>query len=237
VQQQFASELKLARSFPHDLLIQKYGGREFSSWREKAELEISREGETYALFVSPGDYLLYEEKEWRVVRRDELKKTCPVAHVVTATGKTLEIDAWDEVGFYPLEIDIEMERPGVFQLKSEEMPSGIRLRSSTQFSCSLGKRRIILKQGDWLLKTAHGFRNLRRSDEIQDYLYHRLKGELLIFDAIEKEQGRTVLRGHMFDETRTHLQPLALPVDVEKVHGKTSRKDRPAPSNGQRKAA
>lgn len=229
---QCVRELKTARSFSQDLLVQKYGDREYASWKDKAVLEISRGTGRYALFVSPGDYLLYEEGEWRIVLRDELKRDQPVAHIRAIAGKTLEIQVWDEVGFYPLEIKIGMEKQGRFQLKTEEMPKAIRLRSSTQFSCALGKRRVILRQGDWLLKTATGWRNLRRADEIKNYLQHRLKGELLIFDAMETEQGRTVLRGHMFDETRTQMQPLTLSVDAEKPQGKPSRRRKPFLSNG-----
>ncbi len=233
----FAKDLKSGRSFPHDLLVQKYGGREYSTWYEKAVLEFSRGSSTYACFVSSGDYLLYDQGEWRVSSLEELNVDQPVAYVKSISGKSIDIEAWDETGFCPLQVKIEMEKQGRCQLKPEMMPSGIRLRSGTQVSCAFGKRRMILKQGDWLLKTSSGWRNLRRADEIQQYLYHRLKGELLIFDGIEKEQGRSVMKGHLFDETRTQLQPLTLPIEAEKTQSKTSRKRKPIFSSSDRRAA
>jgi len=235
--QRFVQELKSARGFAQDLLVQKYGDREFSAWKEKAALEITRDNGTYALFVSPGDYLLYEEGEWHVVAQSELIKERPAAQIMASTGKSLEIQAWDETGFYPLQIKIEMEKPARYQPKPEVLPSAIRLRSGTQVSCALGKRRIIVRQGDWLLKTATGWRNLRRSDEIENYLHHRLKGELLVFDAIEKEQGRTVMKGHMFDETRTQMHPLMINIDAEKAEGKAARKRKSVFPDNQRRAA
>ncbi len=234
--QPFAKALKSARVFPHDLLIEKYGGREYEVWRNKAVLEIA-EASTYACFISPSDYLHYEKGEWHVSPFEELKRENPIAHVKSISGKTVELEIWDETGFSPAQVKIEIENQGRMQVKPEMMPSSFRLRSSSQVSCSFGKRRVVLKQGDWLLKTATGWKNLRRAEEIEQYLHHRLKGELFIFDGIEKEQGRTVVKGHLFDETRTLMNPVSLPIEVEKGQGKGARKRKPIFSNGERRAA
>ncbi len=233
----FYKELKEAHGFSGDLIIQKYGGREFAHLNEKAVLEIAHGNGSYACFVSAGDYLIYEGEEWRICPRTELKRECPIAYIRKATPSDLEIEAWDETGFSPVQVRIAIERPGRFQPKPEMMPSRIRLRSSSQVSCAFGKRRVILRQGDWLLKTSNGWRNLRRSDEIEQYLARRLKGELFIFDSIEKEQGRSVIKGNLFDETRTQVQPLMLPIEAEKPEGKTTRKRKPFLQNATRKAA
>jgi hypothetical protein len=225
--QLFAKELKSGRSFSHDLLIQKYGGREYDSWREKAVIELSHGNSSYACFVSPGDYLLYDEEEWRICSFEDLKTDRPIAHIKAISGEIMNIEAWDETGLFPLEFKIEMEKQDRFQIKPEMMPSAIRLRNGTQVSCTFGKRRVILKQGDWLLKTSTGWRNLRRTEEIEHYLHHRLKGELFIFDAIEKEQGRFIMKGHLFDENRTQMQPLTLPIEADKNPAKASRKRKP----------
>ncbi len=225
--QSFAKELKSGRGFAHDLLIQRYGGREYESWREKAVLVLPREHATYGCFVSPGDYLLYDGVEWHISALEELKFDQPVAYVKAVSAKAIDIEVWDETGFFPLQFKIEMEKQGGSQVKPEMLPSAIRLRSESQVSCAFGKRRIILKQGDWLLKTEAGWRKLRRTEEIQQYLHHRLTGDLLIFDGIEKEQGRSVMKGHLFDETRTHVQPLSLPIEADKNQGKASRKRKP----------
>jgi len=83
---------------------------------------------------------------------------------------------------------------------------------------------LILKRGDWLLKTAAGWRNIKRPQEIEDCLYHRLKGELFIFDAIEKEGGKMVLKGNLFDEMRTQAHPVTILIENEK---KAPKKGRP----------
>lgn len=225
--QPYVNALKAARGFTQDLLVQKYGGREYSLWKDKSVLELSAGSNTYGFFVTPGDYMMYDEGEWRVMPYEGLKRDLPIAHVRAISGKSIDIEVWDEMGFSPLQLNVEMDRQARLQLKPEAMPSKVRLRSAAQVSCALGKRRVIMKQGDWLLKTQTGWRNLRRNEEIELYLNHRLKGELLIFDGIEQEQGRSVMKGNLFDETRTQVTPFSLPIDSEKSQGKTSRKRKP----------
>jgi hypothetical protein len=54
-----------------------------------------------------------------------------------------------------------------------------------------------------------------------------LKGELLIFDGIDKQQGKTVLTGHLFDKNRVSATFVSLPIDAEKKEShKTFRKDK-----------
>ena len=89
------------------------------------------------------------------------------------------------------------------------------MRSSSQVAWTIGKRRFILKEGDWLLKVGRSWRNLKTEKDIEDCLSHRLKGELFIFDSIEKQQGKVFVKGHLFDEMRTHVTELKIPVATE----------------------
>ncbi len=79
-----------------------------------------------------------------------------------------------------------------------------------------------------MLKTGAGWRNLRRKEEIESCLHHRIKGELFIFDSLEKEQGRWVVKGNLFDEMRTQVQSVSMPIEMENKTGK-SRKKRKIP--------
>ncbi|MBS0620381.1 MAG: hypothetical protein JSS61_02860 [Verrucomicrobia bacterium] len=234
VQHPFVREFQAAKVFFRDLLIQKYGGREYAPWRERAVIEFASGSATYACFVSPGDYLKYVGGEWTLCSKEELEREVPIARVKVAAEGRLEAEVWDAMGYYALPIQLESKRIVAELLKPEALLTGIRLRNGTQVSGALGKRRMILKQGDWLLKTQTGWRNLRRTEEITNYLYRRLKGDLFIFDAIEKEGGRYLLKGNLFDETRTQSEPFALAIEGDAKQGKAARKKKPAAT---RKAA
>lgn len=228
-QEGFMSDLRAAQLHPSDLLIQKYGGNEYADWWNKAALEFTTGSRTYACFVSPGDCLIYEEGEWRTSAIENLEAGRPVALVRSITGRVAHVEAWDATGFCPVQLKLaEADRDTHYQIKPEVLPSKVRLRSATQVSCSLGKRRVILRQGDWLLKTATGWRNLRKLDELEQLLYFRIKGELLIFDRIEREQGRLVMKGHCFNGSRTQVQPFSIPVESDKSPGKSKRKRKAA---------
>ena len=77
-----------------------------------------------------------------------------------------------------------------------------------------------------MLKTPTGWRNLRRKEEIESCLQHQIKGDLFIFDALEKEQGRWVLRGTLFDEMRTQVHTISVPIETEGKTGKNRKKRR-----------
>ncbi len=226
-QQECALDLKGAKAFPLDSLLQKYGGKEFASFAVQAVLEISSRVGSYALSVASGDYLAYEEGEWRQKPLQEIRRDQPVAYVRSALEKGIELDVWDEQGFYPLHVVLDAKRQMTSPFGPDALPSAVRLRTGTQVSCSMGKRRLILKQGDWLLRTSSGWRHLRGLEEIKLYLDRRLKGDLFIFDGIEKEsQNKCSLRGNLFDETRTYVQPVSVPINMDKQQNKPGKKRR-----------
>jgi len=224
----FVEELKTVRCLGSDMLIQKYGGSEFATWRDKIKIEFKKGSQNYACFVSSGDHLQYCDGEWRVVSLEKASRDLPLAYVKSATMRGVELQGWDDSGFFPLEIDVAAEQVVPLTVKLDAVPSALHLRSPTQVSCALGKKRMILKKGDWLLKTSIGWRRLSRKDELEACLYHRLKGELLIFDGIVKQQGQLVLSGHLFDENRTNVQPLSLLIESGKKADKSLKKRRHA---------
>jgi hypothetical protein len=226
-QQEYALEFRGGSAFPYDVLMQKYGGQEFAPLGNQVILELPSRRGSYALFVTAGNYLQYVDGEWQITALEELQADLPVALVRLASERGIEVDLWEKSGFYPFPVKIEGKKGGAVPFPPESMPSGIRLRTGTQVSCAFGKRRLILKQGDWVIKGASGWRHLRNAEDIQLYLQRRLKGDLFIFDGIEKEaQGKLTMKGHLFDETHTYVQPVSLPINVDKQQSKTTRKRR-----------
>ncbi len=219
--QEALGQLKNARCWGRDLFIQHYGGAEFGMWKEKYKIEFSQ---GYVSFVAAGDYLIWKQGRWEEGGLSDLSAEQPVAAVKSVSPKGIELTVWDDSGFYPVQVQLPLEHPGKFSLKPDATPMHPRLRTASQISCMLGKKRVILRQGDWLIKTATGWRNLRRKEDIENCLQHRLKGELFIFDALEKEQGKWVLKGTLFDEMRTQVQNISVPIEAEHQSGKRAKK-------------
>jgi ribosome-associated translation inhibitor RaiA len=212
-----------ARLWGIDQLIQKYGGEEYRHLKEKQKLEFSKPF-PYTCFVGPGDLLIWKEREWRVSSIDEVKPDLLVAQVKAISGHALEIEAWDERGFYPHHVRVPVQHVPKMVYRPENLPTSFRMRTSSQVTCVLGKRRMILKQGDWLLKTLAGWHILKKVEEIEGCLQHRIKGELFIFDRLEKDDGKVVLKGTLFDEMRTQFQQVEIPIVGDKKIAHKQRK-------------
>ncbi len=207
----FYAHLKKAKWWGQDLLLQTYGGNEYRHLKDKQKIECGPS----MLYVSQDDYLTFAEGIWKVTTLEEASLSSPLAQVKEVASNQLKLIVWDEKGFAYDEIKLPLEA----RLKAasqQEIFSSIRFRTSAQVTCLLGKRRVILKCGDWLLKTATGWRNLKRLNEIEAYLAHELRGELFIFDAIEKREDKYFVKGNLIDEMRTSISNLSLPIVSEK---------------------
>lgn len=208
----FLSGLREAKCWGLDLLVQQYAGKEHQLLRDKHKLILGNA----VFFVAPGDYLTWSNGSWSLCPLAESCQGTPLAYIKSISSRELEIDAWDVTGFQMYQIKVDLSHPTKMGVHADQLPSSIRLRTSSQVACTLGKRRLILKEGDWLLRTSAGWRKLKTAQEIEDCLLHKIMGELFIFDKLEKQQGKNVLHAHFFDEMRTQVQTLAIPILAEK---------------------
>lgn len=218
----YVKGVKEAKLWGVDVLFQQYGGEEYQALKSKYKIELCDTLGPYFCYVSAGDYLSFTEGRWQCVSLEQVAPQHPVAWVRAASAKGVEIDVWDETGFYPVTLRLELQHPP--RLRADALFSSVRLRTSSQVTCMFGKRRLVMKEGDWLIRTHVGWRNLKRREEIEDYLSHKLRGDLFIFDELERQQGKTILKGHLFDEWRIQSLPVSIPVVGERKEKKrTSR--------------
>ena len=209
-------QLEEAKWWGVDALIRHYGGAEYSRKKESHKLEIASENGRAFCFVSSGDFLIWNEKGWIEATPEMLLEKRPLAQVTQLTSHMMEITVWDESGFYSKKVTVTPQGMSKRPLNLDCLPTSIRLRSESQISCLLSKRRLLLKEGDWVLHTPQGWRILKRTSEIEDFLAHRLQGELFIFDQLDRQQGKVVIQGHYFDAMHTQMQKITVPVVSDK---------------------
>lgn len=65
------------------------------------------------------------------------------------------------------------------------------------------KQCMVLKVGDWVLKSGGKWRILRKKDEHDALLNGKLSGELFVFEQISQNQGQKSIRGRLFNEGRS----------------------------------
>ncbi len=219
-QKEGAAYVKIMRDTKHwgkDRLIEAYGGEEYRILREKEKIQLGQDDSEMVFFVSSGDFLVWDDGKWRQTTSADISPTMPVVQIKSASPRGIDAELWDETGFFQLSMKIAPTLPNRSAGKdSTPLFSSIRLRSGSQITCIAGKRRLVLREGDWLLKTSSGWRNLKRAEQIEDCIHHRLAGELFIFDGLETVQGKTLMKGHLFDPMRAQMQTISFPVSPDK---------------------
>ena len=191
-----------------DLLLRKYGGQDYEALSEKVQIDFGG----YVCFVREGDLLVWADQMWQEGSSPEL----PMAKVTSVSSNGVEVEVWDTTGFRETHFILPHRATHPSFVKIEEVLTSLRPKASREITCLLGKRRVVLKAGDWWLKTGTGFKNIRRIQDIEDVLSHRLQGELFIFDEVSSEKGKMTIQGTYFDATHTHMQPITMTANVER---------------------
>ncbi len=215
--------LQTATLFGCDLFFQCYGESQYRTLGQKQRLEFSSPEGGYSLFLEKGDFLSWNNEKWHF----GANKNAMLASVQQISDEEMVLQVWDESGFDSTEVKILRKQPEGILNRVENFLSGVRRSTSAQVVATLGNKKVILKKGDWLIQIKNEWRNLRSLADIEAYLNYTLRGPLFVFDGIElAADGKPVLRGNLFDETRTLIQPVVIPVYQSKglQKGKNRRK-------------
>ena len=196
-----------------DQFYEMYGGQEYTKVKGLQRLAFE-EGQEGVCLVKEGTNLIFKDKRWQVQVNHESMQGYPVAQVIALTTSRMDIKIWDVDGMQVWETSLTPEKPKLTLIKPEEVFTQIKQRGSSQISCKIGSKTVLLKAGDWLLKTEHGWKNLRTWEEIQKYLSFEIQGDLFVFDGIEKKQGNAIFKGHLFDTMRIQMQEISIPLQV-----------------------
>lgn len=207
-----AAPLREAICLGEDLLLRQYAG--VRKWVVKIGSQL--------LSIAPGEWIP------QGLGLD--------AYCVRAEADGLRFLVWDGSGEREEKVEIRILAPTSQQAKQWEtaaileLPKEAKVRSKGRLgnvhSCTvrLGKRRILVEEGAWLMRSRHleapwlasSWRTLLLEDDIERAIRHKLPGDLIIVDTLRKEEGRILLRGHLFHETHTLMHAFSLILPLEK---------------------
>lgn len=208
---------KEAKVWGKDKFFQQYGGDEYRHLGEKFKLELSHEKSREFFYVGSDDYFTFSKGTWKTIENaHDLPKRTPLAHIHFTSPGMFEIDVWDENGFAIFHGQLKEEIVPMQHFSQEQLLLNPKLRTAKQITCLIGKKRVLLKEGDWLMKTKSGWRTLKTGGDIQSYLDHTLIGELFVFDGLEIKNGQYFLKGHWFNDLHTTMQMVTFPINGEK---------------------
>lgn len=201
-----ASLLKKAEVIGPDLLISRYGGKAYAAKKGKLRLFFSG-GER--LFVGPNDLFFFENEKWQAGQ----KAKCPLARVESVTGNSIELKVWNEAGTSFEKVRLSVKSPEPMMARPEQIFTQVRKRTSSKASLKVGNRQMIIKKGDWLIKSKHGFQAIQTGKELQALLDDQSAEELFVFDGWVDG----CFKGTLFSSSRTSAADVKLPLMGKKL--------------------
>ncbi|MBS0624718.1 MAG: hypothetical protein JSS32_01555 [Verrucomicrobia bacterium] len=201
--------LSEGRWWGHDLFRKNHGGGKVVH-----RIELGALTEAELLDTPEGGWIVFRNGLWECLPNLHEAGGHPIAVAKEVGPSGLEIEGWD--GNQHVRLALASASTSLFKVKGEELFSAIRIRSDKQISCTLDKQCLILKVGDWVLKTGNRWKLLRKPEEKEAFLSGKWAGELFVLDQISNKQGQKSISGHFYNLSRTQTVSVDLPVLARK---------------------
>jgi hypothetical protein len=195
--------------FGQDLFLQQYGGASFSTVKEKERIDFVDANGTYNCFVDASDCLVYTDGRWQVAEAGPETRMKPLLTVKKIDERSISFDLWESEG----KNKISLELRKVMSPIPLNIPIDIKLlgaRSKTEWIIEMSGTRTFVSDDDWLILSAGKWTKISTPEELDDYVFGRIRGKLLVLDGTEKNGNDVSLLGILFDESRTRQAPIKI---------------------------
>jgi len=189
-----------ARWLGHDLFAEKYGGQ------QTFRIAMGSQPNAQIVDLRERDWIVWLEGRWEKGAPDQLAPA--LARIESSDSKCLILEGWDREAHVRLSYSITAQ-PQV-KLKGEDLFSSIRVRSERQISCMMEKQCLILRVGDWVMKSNGRWKVLRKKEEREAYKSGKIGGELFVFEKIESKQGQKFIAGFLFNSEKSQAVTIDL---------------------------
>ena len=199
-----------ARWVGADCFLEAHGGNEFAFSKGRERIDFLRGDDLYSCFVKAGDYLAWDDGRWKMSSECRSTLGLPLLAVKKVDDKVISFDLWDVSGKAKTSLNLIRARDlgGMPDLDEEFRFVGA--KTWAQFIVESGGERFVLKPHDWLVLTSDGWVKLDTPEKLDDYIEQKTIGPLLVLDKMSKLNGKQVLVGHLFNTSRTQMQPVEL---------------------------
>ena len=201
-------EMKKAKWWAPDRLFEAYGGEDYGKLVGMERLAFEQQEGPYFLYVKEGDSFIWKDGRWQVSR---VTNQYPMARLTVASPYKMEWELWDKTGLEWVNVVHSREKVEGIPFRVEEIFTRMRQRTTSRISCRVDNKAAILKKGDWLIHLPTGWHVLKSLNEVETILNFKVKGELFVFDGLEKVEGKPIFCGTLFDQMRSQMQRVRLP--------------------------
>ena len=200
--------LSEAKWWGPDKLREKYFDREVCQ-----RIEIGGASNAQMMSLREGEWLIWDRGEWMKGTLDKGAQK-PIARIKGVQGKSLILEGWEGRQYVHLALS---QQTSSMKVKGEDLFNSIRVRSAQQMSCMLEKQWLILKAGDWILKTEGRWKVLKKQEERDLCREGKMSGEVFVFEKIESKAGQKYIQGQFFSSDRSQMLAIELAVPVHNL--------------------
>ncbi len=192
-----------------DVFFEKYGGGRLT---QRIGIEAPQKGEIVE--IQEEDWLVWSEGRW--IRGVPLEgQKSPIARLASADSRVLILEGWGLDNY--VRLSLPLTPAPLSKIRAEEIFTSIRIRSERQISCMMDKQCLILRCGDWILKTDGKWKILRKIEEKEAYKSGKILGELFVFEKIDSKQGQKFIQGFLFNPEKTQAIPVEMAANKHPV--------------------
>ncbi len=193
-----------------DQFLIDHGGETYAAEAAKQRITFEKDGERYSVRLGSGDYLVWKEGRWRNVdSQTEPTAGLPLLSIKQIEDRSLNCDLWDAEGKSVVSARLSKTVP---QWKLSFLQKDVRFagaRTRTSLNLDVAAERIVTQPDDWfLLVNNEELKKIDTVDLLDAYLADKLRGQLLVIEGVDKEEGQPVLKAHIYSEGRSQKKPV-----------------------------
>lgn len=140
---------------------------------------------------------------------------CLIAELKT-DGLNYYFNIIEPSGFFQHSVPLAKIKEETFNF-SLMMPKNIKVYESGVISCLIGHQRLILKKGDWVLKSQHVCHVLKSRASLEKLLNFQRYGPLCVIEEVQLRKERSLVRGKIFSPLRIKAHPFEIEAPIVKI--------------------
>lgn len=208
-----------ARWFGPDKFLERHGGSDFAHVANKQRVDFNDGDDAYFVFVGIGDSLIWDGTRWKNIMPGEESAKHPLLVLKKVDDRLMTWELWDVEGKGKVLMNVLKSTEPWMQQNAQSIVQQFKFigaRTRTQWVFEINRERMLVSPGDWLLYTTinRGWRKLSSEEDIDNYVKRKLQGPLFVFDGMTWQEGRQVMKGTLYNSSRSDSQSVEIPIQA-----------------------
>lgn len=201
-----------ARWYGKDLFLEKHGGEEYKSFEGRQRIDFGQDEEAYSVYVGPGEALAWINSQWREVKPGEDSQKYPLLVVQSVEDRLMKLDLWDIDGKSKVPLNLIKSTESAMPQNIQQIFKFVGARTRSQLTFEVNHERMQISPKDWLLFINNNWVKVETPEQIDNFVNRKTVGPLFVIDNIEREDGKQILQGTLFNSTRTEMSSIEIPL-------------------------